>query len=279
MIEDMHVRNFSTYTIENYIRCVASFAKYFMKSPDLLDAEHVREYQVYLVHVKKASWSLFNQTVCALRFLYNVTLDRPEFIRHIPYAKPEKRLPVILSPEEVGKLLRCVTNLKLRTILMTIYAAGLRISEALGLKVQDIDSERMLIRVEQGKGKKDRYVPLSPTLLGHLRNYWRAYQPQTCLFPGRHKDKPITKPCVQRAIRTARRLAGIEKPVTCHTLRHCYATHHLEAGTDLRRIQLRLGHRSLNTTAQYLHVTAGEGSSKRKPNDLLRLIDDSDKER
>ena len=270
MIQDLEIRNYSWHTIDAYIRCVANFAKYFQKSPNLLGAEHIRKYQVFLVETKKASWAVVNQTVCALRFLYEVTLDRPTMIKYIPFPKQEKKLPVILSFEELREFFLSILILKHRTILKTMYATGLRISEALHLLIQDIDSQRMVIRVQQGKGKKDRYVPLPPTLLDDLRRYCKAYHPDFCLFPGKPGNLPLSKSAVQRVVVQTRRRAGIQKTVTCHTMRHCYATHQLEAGTDLRTLQLRLGHRNLNTTAVYLHVAAGASQSTNEPTDLLR---------
>jgi len=275
MREDLNIRNYSIHTIDAYLRCVAHFAKYFGKSPELLGVEHIREYQVFLVETMKATWSSLNQTVCALRFFYQVTLDRPDVIKHIPYARREKKLPVVLSLKEVRQFFRSIGSLKQRTIVMTMYGAGLRVSEATRLLVEDIDSPRMVIRVQQGKGRKDRYVPLSPTLLEQLRKYWKAYQPDFWLYPGQSKNLPITRGAVQRAIADARRKAGMKKRVTCHTMRHCYATHHLEAGTDLRSIQLWLGHRSLNSTAVYLHVAAEASQSNHEAVDLLRLDPDN----
>ncbi|MFQ5930083.1 MAG: site-specific integrase [Acidobacteriota bacterium] len=276
MIQDLRIRNYSWHTIDAYIRRVANFAKHFEKSPDLLGREHIREYQVFLMETKKASWGVFIQTVCALRFLYEVTLGRPEMIEYIPYPKPEKKLPIVLSVEQVHEFFNFLPTLKHRTIVKTMYAAGLRVSEVVRLLVQDIDNQRMVIRVQQGKGKKDRYVPLSPTLLKQLRKYWKAYQPQYWLFPGQSKNLPLSSGAVQRAVAQARRRSSIHKPVSCHTMRHCYATHNLEAGTDLRTIQIRLGHRSLHTTAMYLHVAAEASQLTHKPVDLLQRSEDND---
>ncbi len=271
MIDDLRIRNYSPRTIETYTWCVGRFAKHFRRSPAELGPEEIREYQIFLVHTKHTSWTLFNQTVCALRFLYKVTLGQPELIEHIPYPKQEKKLPVVLSREELARFVDAIANLKHRTILMTMYAAGLRLSEALGLRVNDIDSDRMVVRVQQGKGKRDRYVPLSPTLLGQLRDYWQTYRPKSWLFPGGRPDRPLSPCSVQRASARARLKAQIAKPVTTHTMRHCFATHLLEAGTDLRTIQLLLGHGSLNTTAVYLHVATSTLQSTEHPPDLLEL--------
>jgi site-specific recombinase XerD len=269
MIDDLRIRNYSPRTIETYTRCVAGFAKHFRRSPAELGPAQIREYQIFLVQTKHTSWTLFNQTVCALRFLYKVTLGRAELIEHIPYPKQEKKLPVVLSRDELARFFDAITNRKHRTILMTMYGTGLRISEALGLRVSDIDSDRMLVRVQQGKGKRDRYVPLSPTLLCQLREYWQTYRPQSWLFPGGHLDRPLSPCSVQRVSARARLKAHLAKPVTTHTMRHCFATHLLEAGTDLRTIQLLLGHSSLQTSAVYLHVATNALQSTEHPPDLL----------
>ena len=271
MIDDLRIRNYAPGTIGLYIRAVASFAKHFGKSPDALGPEHIRQYQTYLVKTKKASWSVFIQTVCALRFFYKVTLGKPWFIEDIPFPKHEKRLPVVLSPKQLATFLQAVPNLKHRTVLMTMYGSGLRIAEALALRLPDIDSQRMLIRVQQGKGRRDRYTILTPTLLQALRDYWKRYKPETWLFAGKTPEKQLTQTALHRAVRQARKRAGLAKPVTTHTMRHCFATHLLEAGTNLRTIQMLLGHRSLNTSAMYLHVAAGALSSDQKPVDLLQL--------
>ncbi len=271
MIEDLRIRNYAAKTIEAYIRCTAQFARYFGESPDLLGVEHVRDYQVFLVETKKASWAVFNQTVCALRFLYRVTLRRSDIIEHIPFPKREKRLPVILSTEELTRFFSAVTNLKHRTAVMTMYAAGLRISEALGLWPTDIDSDRMVLRVRQGKGRKDRDVVLSPSLLTAMRDYWIVYRPTKWLFPGKHPDKPLSYATIQRACARAARKAGITKTVKTHSMRHYFATHLLEAGADLRTIQLLLGHAYLQTTAVYLHVATNTLQATKRMPDLLEL--------
>lgn len=254
MLEDLRIRNYSHKTIDIYIRCVAQFARHFGKSPDMLGPDDIRAYQVYLVESKKSSWSAFNQTVCALRFFYQVTLGREWIVEHIPFPRQEKRLPVVLSVRELRTLFRSVDSPKHRMVLMTMYACGLRVSEAVGLCLSDIDSERKLVRVRQGKGKRDRYVPLSATLLDVLRQYWKAYRPTSWLFAGMAPDQPLSVSSVQKACRQARRKAGLGKPVTTHSMRHCYATHLLEAGVDLRTIQMLLGHRSLRSTSVYLHI-------------------------
>jgi site-specific recombinase XerD len=271
MTEDLRIRNYSARTIDIYTRHVAAFAKHFNRSPDQLGTEQIREYQTYLAETKKASWTKYNQTVCALRFLYNITLSRPQLIEHIPFPRQERKLPVVLSRKELDRFFNAVDNLKHRTVLMTMYAAGLRISEALALRVGDVDGNRMTIFVRQGKGKKDRYTILSPTLLSHLREYWKISRPSRWLFPGGTPDRPLSPCAIQRASGRARLKARINKPVKTHTMRHCFATHLLEAGTDLRTIQLLLGHADLATTAVYLHVaTAALQSTNRTP-DLLDI--------
>jgi len=272
MIEDLKIRNYAPGTIESYVTRVRQFARYFGKSPEHLGPAHIRKYQVHLVNQEKASWTKFNQTVCALRFLYRVTLGKDWSITHIPYPRQPKKLPVVLSMAEVGKLLEAVMNLKCRTVLETIYAAGLRISEAVNLRVADIDSSRMVLRIVQGKGRKDRYVTLSPTLLGKLRKYWKVYRPRDFLFPGSSPHSPLSAAAVQKALLYARQIAGIRKPIKSHTLRHSYATHLLEAGVDLRTIQILLGHRSLNTTAIYLHVATKKLRQTARDNDLLEAV-------
>ncbi len=270
MIEDLTIRNYSPRTIEIYVERVAKFAEYFSQSPDRLGPSHIRQYQVFLVKNQKASWAKFNQTVCALRFLYRVVLKKKWMIEHIPFPKQEKKLPVVLSRGEVARFLRAVDNLKHRTILMTLYATGLRISEAMALEVSDIDSPRMLIRVRLGKGKRDRYVPLSETLLEQLRLYWKHSRPSGWLFPNRDPGCPLGGATIQKVCTTVALKAGLSKRVNPHMLRHSFATHLLEAGTDLKTIQVLLGHRSLNSTSVYLHVAAQTPGSSRKAHDLLK---------
>ena len=271
MIEDLRIRNYSPRTIKVYVRCVALFAKYFHRSPEELGQDEVRGYQRYLVEEKKSSWTFFNQTVCALRFLYGQTLRVDWPVKQIPFPRQERRLPEVLSLSEVAKFLSCVSALLYRTILQTIYGTGLRLAEALHLKPGDIDSARMVIRVRQGKGKKDRYVTLSPTLLETLREYYKVYRPKgEWLFPNRTGEYPIHPTAVQRASRKAAQVAGLNKRVTPHMLRHSFATGLLEEGTDLRTIQVLLGHGSLNTTAIYLHVAVGAQQTRREMADLLK---------
>ena len=278
LTEDLRIRNYSEKTVDIYVRCVAAFAKYFGRSPEVLNQEHVREYQRYLAEEKRASWAAFNQTVCALRFLYGQTLKVDWPVKQIPYARPASRLPEVLSFSEASRFFSCVRGLVHQTILQTMYGAGLRLMEALNLKPEDIDSERMVIRVRQGKGRKDRYVTLSPTLLETLRGYYRTCRPKgEWLFPNMTRKYPIHSTAVQRACRQAAMVAGLRKRVTTHTLRHSYATSLLEMGVDLRTIQVLLGHTSLNTTSIYLHVAIGarpgagaEAKSSREVPDVLK---------
>lgn len=260
MIADLRIRNYSPRTIECYTERVSAFARHFGKSPTELGPEHIRAYQTVMVERKRVSWTLLNQTVCALRFLYGTTLQRPGLIEQIPFARQPKRLPVVLSRAEVARFLAAVPSLKHRTVLMTMYATGLRLSEALRLRVSDVDGERQCLRVAQGKGQKDRYTLLPPTLLQQLRAYWKVTRPSGWLFPGGRPEQPLTATAIQRRCAPAARRAGLVKRVSTHTMRHCFATHLLEAGTDLRTIQLLLGHGRLDTTAVYLHVaSAREG--------------------
>ena len=270
MTEDMTVRNLSPATQRSYVHAVAKFSRYFGRSPDQLGLEEIRAFQVHLV-AKGISWPALNQTVCALRFFYGVTLGRAELPERIPHAREPRKLPVVLSADEVVRFLEAVPGLKSRTALTTAYAAGLRASEAVHLKLSDIDSGRMVIRVEQGKGGKDRYAMLSAQLLAILRGYWRLAQPRHWLFPGRDDSKPIDPQVLHGACRSACKAAGLAKRVTVHTLRHSFATHLLEAGTDIRIIQVLLGHNNMSTTARYTRVADTTIRSTASPLDRLRL--------
>jgi integrase/recombinase XerD len=255
MIEDLKVRNRSSKTIACYVDAVAKFAQYFHKSPEQLGPEEIHAYQVYLVEQKKVSWSAYNITVCALRFLYGTTLGKDWVISKIPFAKQPKTKPVVLSIKEAQRFLESISNLKYRVLVMTVYATGMRHSEVLNLKVTDVDSERMTIRIRSGKGNKDRYVSLSPTLLAWLRAYWKIVRPKDYLFPSKVAGRPLTKDVVWKVIKQARLISGIPKAITMRMLRHSFATHLLESGTNLRVIQTLLGHSSLNTTAIYTKVS------------------------
>src|ERR1700676_4210384 len=270
MIEDMQVRNLSPVTQRCYVHAISKFARHFNRSPDRLGLAEIRAYQIHLT-VTGASWAGFNVAVCALRFFYGVTLGRTAIVERIPYARKRRQLPVILSAEEVVRFFAAVPSLKHRTALMTAYAAGLRVSEVVRLKLADIDSSRMLIRVDQGKGGRDRYIMLSPQLLGVLRAYWQEARPGQCLFPGQDDSRPLDPSVLQWACRKARAAARLGKPVTVHTLRHSFATHLLEAGTDIRIIQVLLGHRDLSTTARYTQVTATTIGNTVSPFDRLKL--------
>jgi integrase/recombinase XerD len=268
MIEDMQVRNLAPHTQATYILHVSLFARHFRKSPELLGPDEIRDYQLYLTNQRKLAPSSIVVTTAALRFLYNVTLKRGWNLEaSIPAPKQPKKLPVVLSRAEVVHFLRCVEDVKHHAILTTCYAAGLRVSEAVRLKSSSLDKQRMVIRVTQGKGRKDRYVMLSPKLLDMLRDYWRLVRPKEWLFPG-HFGQPITTHAVEHACRQVRLRAGISKPISPHSLRHAFAVHLLEAGTDVRTIQLLLGHRSLSTTARYLQIAATKVCATPSPIDL-----------
>jgi integrase/recombinase XerD len=269
MLEDLQVRNYAPTTIAAYIRSVAEFAKHFGKSPELLGAEHVREYQLHLIKEKGVSLSVYIQAVCGLRFLYTNTLHLQIGIERIPLPRYEKKLPVILSPEEVKSMLAAPKNLKHRTILTTMYASGPRVSEVANLKVGDIDSGRGVIWIRGGKRNKDRQALLPPKLLELLRVYWRWKRPKEWLFPGGKSGHPITSKSIFMACKKAARDAGISKAVHPHSLRHAFATHLLEAGVNLRSIQILLGHAKLETTARYLHVADTAVRSTTSPLELL----------
>ena len=273
MLEELQIRNYTPETRRVYINAVAAFARHFGKSPDLLGRQEVRSYQVHLVKEKKSSWSSLNVAVCALRFFYGTTLGKGWAIRHIPYAKKESPLPDVPSQGEVKELLEHVESLKSLAMLMVAYSGGLRVSEIANLTVSDIDSKRMVIHVRLGKGKKDRFVALSPLLLTILREYWREEHPRTLLFPGQHGKQPITVETIRRICKRSVRAAGIKRKVTPHTLRHAFATHHLEAGTDLRTLQVLLGHSDLTTTSRYLHVSTDKIRATKTPLDLLDDIE------
>jgi integrase/recombinase XerD len=270
MLEDMQVRNLSPDTQESYVQQVSQYARHFGKSPEQLGPEEIRTYQIYLTTEKKLAPKSIAIAVCALRFLYHVTLKKDWPLGDlIPVPKVPQTLPVVLSPEEVLHFLTCVASPKHRTILTTCYAAGLRISEAVALTSPAIDSRRMVIRVEHGKGQKDRYVMLSPKLLEILRDWWRRERPTSWLFPGDRPEQHITRSAVEEACQKAQRRSQLSKPVTPHSMRHAFAVHLLESGTDVRTIQLLLGHRSLATTARYLRIATSKVCSTTSPLDLL----------
>jgi integrase/recombinase XerD len=269
MIEDMKLKDLSTRTISAYVSRVSNFARHCGRSPEHLGRNDVRSYLLHLIQEKKVSWSVYNQTLAALRFLYQVTLGRRNVLERIPFPKQPKRLPVVLSPDEVARFFAAVGDIKHRAILLTAYAAGLRLSEVIGLRVEDIDSKRMVIRVRQAKGRRDRYVMLSPRLLALLREYWKVVRATDWLFPGDVPGNPITGKAVYKKCVRAAQVASLGKHVTVHTLRHSFATHLLEAGTDLRTIQVLLGHRKLETTAIYTHVSPAAVQATRSPLDRI----------
>jgi integrase/recombinase XerD len=270
MAEDMTIRNLSPATQQSYIYAVAKFSRHFGRSPDRLGLEDVRAYQLRLI-AQQRSWSHINQAVCALRFFYGITLGRSDAHEQIVAAREPQRLPVVLSGDEIVRFLEAVPGLRNRVALTAAYGAGLRVGEVTRLTTTAIDSARMLIRVEQGKGGKDRYVMLSPQLLEILRTYWRLARPGHWLFPGHDPAAPVSAATLQEACRQAARQADLSKPVTVHTLRHSFATHLLEAGTDIRIIQVLLGHARLSTTARYTQVATHLIADTTSPLDRLSL--------
>ena len=272
MIEDMQVRNLSVNTQHVYLQQVSLFARYFNKSPELLGPEQIRTYQIYLTNEKRLATGSILIAIAALRFLYKVTLKRDWSLAEvIPAPKKPQKLPVVLSREEVLQFLNCVRSRKHRAVLTTCYAAGLRISEAVALTPRTIDSKRMVLRVEQGKGQKDRYVMLSPKLLEILRAWWRVEKPKDWLFPGDFPGQHIPRGAVNRECQKAHRICKIPKPITPHSLRHAFAVLLLEQGTDVRSIQLLLGHRDLETTSRYLHVSEARLHATPSPLDDLPI--------
>lgn len=253
MIEDMTMRKLEPRTQEGYIRAVKNFSAFLGASPGRASAEDVRRYQLHLVS-SGAGVPTINHALTALRFLFTVTLRQPAVLIDLAFVREPRRLPVVLSPEEVARLLDAAPGLKYKAALSVAYGAGLRASEVISLKIADIDSARMVIRVEQGKGRKDRYVMLSPHLLGLLRAWWKAARPKGWLFPGQNRVNPLTTRQLNRACHAAAQMAEIDKPVSLHTLRHSFATHLLEQKTDIRVIQVLLGHKKLDTTALYTRV-------------------------
>ena len=271
MLEDLQIRQYSPTTIRIYLHAIAEFAQHFGKPPDQLGPEHIRRYQLFLIKEKKASRPTCIQVVCALRFFYTHTLSRKIAIERIPFPRRERKLPLILSREEVKALLEAPRNLRQRTLLAVLYGAGLRVSEVTQLKAGDIDSARNVLWVRQGKGRKDRQTLLPTKLLELLRCYWRTQRPSGWLFPGSNPTRPISAKAVFLACRKAAQKAGISKPVHPHLLRHAFATHLLESGVNLRTIQILLGHANLETTARYLQVADVSVRSTRSPLDSLEV--------
>jgi len=258
MLEELERRNYTAGTIRHYLRFVEQFARHFGKSPEKLGLEHLRSYQAYLLQQRKLDPGSVENHISALRFFFVRTLNRHQFRQFLPFPKTRRKLPNILSQEEVARLIEASGGLFERTLLMVLYGTGMRRAEVARLKIADVDSQRMVLHVVNGKGGKDRDLPLSPTLLETLRAYWRWLRPRTYLFPSRmHRDReqPITDKIVWRVCAEARKRAGIQKKVSPHLIRHSWATHLLETGTDLRTIQLLLGHEDLEVTARYLHLS------------------------
>jgi integrase/recombinase XerD len=253
MIEDMTIRKFAPKTQHDYVQRVKNFAAFLGRSPDTASFEDVRRYQLHLA-ARGVGVATLNQTISTLRFFFRVTLKRHEIVEHTHFIHEPRKLPVVLSPEEIARLLDAAPGLKYKAALSVAYGAGLRASEVVSLKVADLDSKRMIIRVEQGKGRKDRYVMLSPHLLNLLRDWWKAARPRGWLFPGRDPAQPMTTRQLNRACHAAAHMAEINKRVSLHTLRHSFATHLLEQNIDVRVIQVLLGHAKLDTTALYTRV-------------------------
>ena len=266
---DLELKNYSPKTREAYIWYLECFAKHFDKEPTELGEPEIRQYLHYLITIKQRSGSYINGAYSALKIFYEKTLQREWNISKIPRPKGSKRLPVVLSGSEIKQLLDVTENLKHRAMLMTTYAAGLRVSETAYLKITDIDSKRMQLRVSQGKGKKDRYTLLSVINLNLLREYWKQYRPVVWLFPGRSPDEPITTRSIQKVFEKSKEKAGIKKPATVHSLRHSFATHLLEAGTDIYHIQHLMGHTTPKTTAIYIHLRRQDVLKIVSPLDLV----------
>jgi len=269
MLKQMQLRHLSPRTQEAYIAAVYGLAKHYHCSPDLLKQEQIEDYLLYLEQIKKVAWNTSNQVVCGLRFFYSKTLNLDNQRFYLPPRKGQKKLPDIFSKEELEKIFYCCKNPKHRVILMTAYSSGLRLNELINLKVQDIDSNRMMLKVVGGKGNKDRYTLLSPRLLEELKSYWKMYHPYKWLFNGKHPNTQISESSIQKAYNQAVNKACIKKGRGIHTLRHCFATHLLEMGVDLRTLQMLMGHSSIKTTEVYLHVTRKHLSSIKSPFDLL----------
>ena len=268
MVEDLRIRNYSPGTQKSYVGAVRRMALHFNTPPDRLRPQDIRAWQLHLAE-REVSWSTFNGSVCALRFFYGTTLGRPEMVERIPFARRELPLPDVFSQREILRLLGALTHPKHVTMLSVAYGVGLRISELLALCVRDVDSERMVIHIRRSKGKKDRFVPLSPKLLEKLRTYWKACRPRDVLFPGRDPARRMGESTFRRICLRAARRAQITKRIYPHLLRHSFATHLLEAGVDVRTIQILLGHSSLRTTTRYTHVSTERLHSVRLPLDLL----------
>lgn len=271
MVRDMQLRRLSDNTQRVYTHAVFALARRYMKSPDQLSDEQVQDYVLYMLNERKLAWSTCDTNVAGLQFFYGVTLGRNSMRLAIPPRKSEKRLPEILSAEEIDSLFAATNNIKHRVLLQAAYSAGLRVSELVRLKITDIDSDRMMIRVDQGKGNKDRYTLLSPRLLQDLRHYWRKHRPALWLFPGKKPGLPLSRFSASEVFRAAKEKVGIHKVGGIHSLRHAFATHLLEAGVDARTIQILMGHKSILSTMRYLQVTRKKLGSTQSPLDLLAI--------
>ena len=270
MVNDMTVRGLAENTRKSYLSSVSGLACHYGRSPDRISAQEVQDYLIFLHDERGLTWQSCNCARHGIRFFYRITLGLPEPHFYLPGAKTPSVLPELLNHDELVRLFSVTSNLKHRALLMTAYAAGLRASELGRLKISDIDSQRMSVRVDQGKGNKDRYVPLSPRLLEELREYWRRVRPEHWLFPS-HYDRPMSRDGAWHTYKTAKKKAGIAKPGGIHTLRHCYATGLLEAGVELHIIQRRLGHSSIRSTMRYLHLAHDKTSATPSPLDLLEF--------
>jgi site-specific recombinase XerD len=267
----MILRGLALRTRETYLACITALAKHYRRSPDTLDAGAIQTYLLHLITEKKLAYSSVNQAACAFRFLFGEVLRQPAIWLEIPMAKVPKRLPVVLSREDIGRLFAACGNLRMRTVLMTTYGAGLRVSEVCALQIGDVESaaDRMCLKVRQGKGGKDRYTLLSPRLLNALRVYWQTCRPRPWLFPNKAGDGPLFDQTAQRMYRAACDRAGLKDAAGIHTLRHSFATHLLEAGVDLHTIQRLLGHGHISTTMRYLHLAQGRLTGTPSPLELL----------
>ncbi len=273
MVDDMQLRRLSPSTQHSYVEAVSGLARFYHKTPDKINNPQIQSYLLHLMRERKLSWSSCNVVVNGLRFFYTKTLGWDSVRFNIPPCKTKKQLPEILSKEELERLFSAAVNLKHRVLLMTTYSAGLRVSEVVNLKLTDIDSKRMMIRVVQSKGNKDRYVNLSENLLPELRYYWRSYRPENWLFTSSDGSNPLSVGTAQKVYYSTKERAGIKKGKGIHTLRHCYATHLLESGVDLPTIQKLMGHESIRSTLLYLQITSTKLSRTQSPFDLLELHD------
>ncbi len=271
MIKEMSLRRFSEKTQKSYLSSVTGLARYFKLSPEKINKQMIEEYMLHVIQERKLKWGSCNTILVGLRFFYIKMLGMDSLFINIPINKKGSELPEILSSDELESLFTVMTNQKHRTLLMTAYAAGLRVSELVNLKLADIDSKRMMIRVHQGKGRKDRYTILSKRLLKELRIYWKMYSPNLWLFSGRDPEQPLPSGTAQKIYYKAKERAGIKKGKCIHTLRHCFGTHLLEAGVDLRTIQMLMGHSNIKTTIIYLQLSKKHLSSTQSPLDLLEI--------